>query len=343
MTAPLNPNILMTTETPISPDWVFSNNSNVSVAKDRGWFSSYTPFTSRLGSFVGNVDMAVVGIGSVEIPVKLRNRRRNGQTHSIIRLDEVLHAPTSLCNILGHDFMSRYEIDMRVGGAIKDSEGRSAGYFDEDKVFFCLKLSGPPVGPTTTPSPFLRSNANSGRILYINARWADAERMSVDFNNPRSELSDLCNTGTRWRAVKPYTDAEKVWLKQNYKDEYHFLQQHGLSIYKDEDREDGRAMARSLMAADDEVSEDSKGVSDGNNKDEDEEEEEEEEDDADTFLAELEADPTSHVADYHFSEKQLIWIKKHFKHSGNFLLSHGLKPFDDEDCREGRAIVEAMM
>ncbi|KIN05118.1 hypothetical protein OIDMADRAFT_142875 [Oidiodendron maius Zn] len=332
MTAPLNPSILMTTETPISPDWVFSNSSNVSVAKDRGWFSSYTPFTSRLGSLVGNVDTAVVGIGSVEIPVKLRNRRRNGQTHSTIRLDEVLHAPTSLCNILGRDFMSQYDIDVRVGGAIKDSEGRSAGYFDEDKVLFCLKLSGPPVGPTTTPSLFLRANANSGRVMYINALWADAER-------------------ARWRAVKPYTDAEKVWLKQNYKDEYHFLQQHGLSIYKDEDREDGRAMARSLMAADDEVAENSKGVSDESNDDDDddddeeeeEEEEEEEGDDADTFLAELEADPTSHVADYHFSEKQLIWIKKHYKHSGNFLLSHGLKPFDDEDCREGRAIVEAMM
>jgi hypothetical protein len=97
-------------------------------------------------------------------------------------------------------------------------------------------------------------------------------------------------------------------------------------------------MARSLMAADDEVSDDDKRVSDGNKEDE-----EEEEDDTDTFLAELEADPTSHVADYHFSEKQLIWIKKYYKHSGNFLLSHGLKPFDDEDCREGRTIVEAMM
>jgi hypothetical protein len=107
------------------------------------------------------------------------------------------------------------------------------------------------------------------------------------------------------QAVKPYTDAEKAWLKKNYKDEYHFLQQNGLSIYKDEDREDGRALGRSLMAADDEVSADSEGVSDGNN------EEEEEDDDADAFLAELDADPTSHVADYHFSEKQLIWIKKY--------------------------------
>jgi hypothetical protein len=337
MTQPLNPNILMTAETPVSPDWVFSNNSNVSVAKDRGWFTSYTPFTSRLGSLVGNVDIAVVGIGSVEIPVKLRNRRRNGQTHSTIRLDEVLHAPTSLCNILGHDFMIRYDIQMRIGGVFKDSEGRSAGYFDENKVLFCLKLSGPPVGPVTAPSLFLRSNANSATAFYINARWPDAERMSVYFDNLRSDLSDLCNTGARWQAVKPYTDTEKVWLKQNYKDEYHFLQQYGLSIYKDKDREDGRAMARSLMAADDEVSDDSKGVSDGNNEDE------EEEDDADHFSAELEADPTSHVADYHFSEKQLIWIKKYYKHSGNFLLNHGLKPFDDEDCREGRTIVEAMM
>ena len=66
-------------------------------------------------------------------------------------------------------------------------------------------------------------------------------------------------------------------------------------------------------------------------------------DDSNDFLNELEADPMSHVADYKFSHEQLEWIKGHFRHSGNFLLSYGLKPFDDDDCSEGRTILEMMM
>ncbi len=78
------------------------------------------------------------------------------------------------------------------------------------------------------------------------------------------------------------------------------------------------------------------------NEDEDRKDDEDD-DDRNSFLDELEADPMSHVADYKFSEGQLDWIKKHYKHSGNFLLSYGLKPYDDEDCHEGVAIVEAIM
>ena len=51
----------------------------------------------------------------------------------------------------------------------------------------------------------------------------------------------------------------------------------------------------------------------------------------------------SHVADYHFSEAQLDFIKKHYKHSGNFMLSMGLKPFDDGDCAEAKQIVQGFM
>lgn len=62
-----------------------------------------------------------------------------------------------------------------------------------------------------------------------------------------------------------------------------------------------------------------------------------------SFLNDIETDPTSHVADHHFSEQELDWIKLHYRHSGNFLLSYGLKPFDDDDCREGKTILEGIM
>ena len=123
-------------------------------------------------------------------------------------------------------------------------------------------------------------------------------------------------------ANAPLTKDEKKWLKDNWGGEFHFLQSYGLSIYEEEERAEGRSILRALMEDD---------------------EEDEEDDDGNTFLRELEEDPTSHVADYHFSAKELDWIAKYHKHSGNFLLNYGLKPFDDEDCRKGKSIVQSLM
>ncbi|RDL38144.1 uncharacterized protein BP5553_05577 [Venustampulla echinocandica] len=283
----------MSPHSPMCPDWVFSNNSDVSIAKDRGWFTSYTPFASRLM----NGDLAVIGIGSVEIPVRLRSNRTD-KRHGTIRINEVLHVPTAVCNILGRgDFLDTYSISTLDG--VKDKMGRTAACFDKEKRLFCLKLSGRPVG-------------------------------------------------ARYHANKPYTATEKAWLKQHYKDEYHFLQQHSLSIYKDEDREEGRAIVRSFIAAEAEGSAGTEGALDSNTEDDGSlpdllSQDDVDDDDANSLLLELEEDPMSHLADYYFTGKQLDWIKEHYKHSGNFLLCYGLKAFDEEDCREGKAILEAIM
>jgi hypothetical protein len=80
--------------------------------------------------------------------------------------------------------------------------------------------------------------------------------------------------------------------------------------------------------------------------DEDEDEDDDgdlNEDDRSTFLAELESDPMSHLADYNFSEAELNWIKKLYDYSSRFMLSFGLKPFEQEDCDEAKAIVRAFM
>ena len=76
-----------------------------------------------------------------------------------------------------------------------------------------------------------------------------------------------------------YTAEEKKWLKDNYRDEFHFLRKQKLSIYKEKDREEGRLIARAMMEKESEAI---------NDKDEDEEEETD-------FLADLEADPVGHV------------------------------------------------
>ena len=125
----------------------------------------------------------------------------------------------------------------------------------------------------------------------------------------------------------PLTEAEEQWLKTYYGDEYRFFQNEGLSIHKEEDREEGRSIIRAYMKE-----YENEDNPDGGDSDEEIQ-----------FLRDLEEDPTSHVADYHFSTKELEWIEALYKHSGQFLLSNGLKPFDDEDCREGKALVQQMM
>lgn len=50
-----------------------------------------------------------------------------------------------------------------------------------------------------------------------------------------------------------------------------------------------------------------------------------------------------HLADYHFSEAELIWIEENFGNSASFLMTYGLKFYDDDDCVEGKRIVQAMM
>ena len=48
----------------------------------------------------------------------------------------------------------------------------------------------------------------------------------------------------------PYTEKEKGWLKREWGGELKLLAAYGLSIYKDEDRDEGRRMARAVMEVD---------------------------------------------------------------------------------------------
>lgn len=50
-----------------------------------------------------------------------------------------------------------------------------------------------------------------------------------------------------------------------------------------------------------------------------------------------------HMADYHFSENELIWIEKNFGNSASFLITYGLKFYDDDDCQQGKRMVRGMM
>ncbi|KAL0467839.1 hypothetical protein QR685DRAFT_573970 [Neurospora intermedia] len=171
----------------LCPDWVWSTMSNVSVAKDREWFTTYTPFNSTV--CISGQNLAVRGIGTVNLNVKRHPARTGRRNQSILPLRTVLHVPDATCNILAkipnidgqscsvyifpargesrsYSVMDGEEVEghhhhtgqqqtqqkEQMKGCIKDHQGKMVAYFDSDHVLFALKLSGPPIGPITRES-----------------------------------------------------------------------------------------------------------------------------------------------------------------------------------------------
>lgn len=157
------------------PAWVFASGSNVDVAKDRSWFVTYVPFRSKIvPSVVGGEELAVHGVGAAEIPVKIRHG-----VHRKLHLEGVLHVPDMLCNIVGPGLM-QYNISLGgrsdgCSGLVEDRNGPVAARLKQFGLLSGLQLSGPPVGPTTGPSPF-----EPGMHYWIRATWPEAEGESAD-------------------------------------------------------------------------------------------------------------------------------------------------------------------
>ena len=150
-----------------------------------------------------------------------------------------------------------------------------------------------------------------GSLFVLTIRLPEEERQHIN--------EQLAARRAAAEAEPPLTEDEKRFLKANFGGEFHFLRQHGLSIYKEEDRDEGRTILRALMAQDEEYE----------NEDEDE--------------GEDDYDFERHLADHHFTEEQLDFIERGYGSSMAFMHSFGLKFYNDEDCEEAKAIVEAFM
>ena len=229
--------------------------------------------------------------------------------------------PTYVCNVLGRPIFEEYDVvtNFSSTGGLKDrNTGGSAGLFDFGPLIK-LWLVGQPKGKTSL---------DPDGLYMVHANWSSAEKARWKMH--KLSLSNKPTAGPTSAVNPAYTSAEKAWLKRAFGGEYKFLSLYSLSIHTDVDRAEGRAIAREMIEHEAAVE------SDGNEEDDDSEE-------TDSFTEDLENDPTSHLADHHFSGQELDWIKKHYRHSGNFMLSYGLKPFEDEDCEDAVAIVRAMM
>ncbi|KAF3065653.1 hypothetical protein CFAM422_009504 [Trichoderma lentiforme] len=302
----------------LSADWVYSNNSNVHICNDRRWFTEFTPFKSVTSSG------AVEGVGTVSLPVKRDPDMRGPQAHHLLRLTNVLYTPSSDINILGEPL---FEIASRLTlrstpksrGTLVGEDGNPIAFFSPNAPLYCLRLSGPPVGPRLA-----RTKLEPNGIYAMPVGWDDSERARW---NRRGQPDEAEIRPRQWAGQQPYTAKEKAWLKEHYQGEYKFLMSYGLSIYDEEDREEGRAIMRAMVSPDEDDDEDEEDKE----TEEDEDDEEEEEDEDDDF------------ADYLFDEKELAWIKKHFQNSETFLSSHDLKFYDEEDWPDAKRLIKILM
>jgi hypothetical protein len=220
------------------------------VARDRTWFTdNYIPFNSWVRDGSGNY-VEVIGAGTV----KLRTQKMPGLLgvtgHSQIWLTNVLHCPMMTCNIIGSPITEDYLITKfpfsvaserarNVGGYINNYQSQDSpelGYFKPviSHYSLCeLALTPPPEGPRVGPSPFER-----GKEYAIRARWTYDERERL-----KRVVADIDTWGPDCLRSE-----EEQWLKFHDGDEERFLANRGLNIDVDEDREEGRAILRDIIA-----------------------------------------------------------------------------------------------
>lgn len=273
------------------------------------------PFSSQ--------EIPVSGVGVVNLPVKRSPNFKGPDAHHVLRLIDVLYVPSSVCNIVGSPILdlvasTSFGATENSNGSMNDASGKPVAYFSPNSERFCLRLSGPPVGPRLG-----RSNFKPDTAYLLRITWPASERARWQAHGQQTKAD---TEKRQWAGEQPYTSEEKEWLKKHYEGEFKFLMVHQLSIYNEEDRAEGRAIMRAL-ARDDESK-------DGYEMEEDEADDDEDEDDSDI---------EGHLADYHFSQEELDWIKKHYRNSATFMFSHGLKFYDEEDCEIAKRLLQSLM
>ncbi|CAN9293372.1 unnamed protein product [Alternaria alternata] len=248
----------------------------------------------------------VLGIGTVEIPTKRSPNTSGVSSHASLLLHEVLHVPDFVCNIIGQPLWltDGYNPIIKSGTKSKGTIKDSEG---KNVAYF---HPGSPLLAIKVRSPLdwpkLGPHALKKDGLYVLCcQWDASEKQRW------REFQAANGLSTPGQNAAPYTAEETAFLKKNYGSEFHFLMQSRRR----------KAILRAIMQESD-MSED---------------EDPDNEDDFD------ESEFEGHQADYNFTERQLDWIEKSFGNSEQFMISHGLKFYDDEDLEEAKAIAEAMM
>jgi hypothetical protein len=220
-------------------DWIFSNTSNVHVATDRAWFTTYIPFRTKVASMPGaEPDAEIHGIGTVFLPTRTHRQGRSHKPSGELTLHRVLHAPGHTVNIFAACVEPDISISINFGGDVVSSITEPGS----NKVIGLL------VRLTLTKlwlkgQSQNQSSLDPDRHYYIHASWPQSEIQK--FNNHLAALKK--QQAIEADDAPPLTQEEKQYLEEHYGGEYRFLRLYQLSIYKEEDRQEGRRILRAFM------------------------------------------------------------------------------------------------
>ncbi|KAJ6257244.1 hypothetical protein Dda_8133 [Drechslerella dactyloides] len=222
-----------------STDWVFGSGSNVHGAADISWFTSYTAFPSKTTS-----GLDVLGVGTVKLKVKCDL----SGTLNEIELQDVLHVPSMICNLVGNPVIEQiggFQIGgfgREIGGKIVDESGKCEALLSKPSPLYMLTLSDNTPGRTTL---------DPAGHYWINVCWADEERARFKALTGQNQPAESHEAkGKEISGDLPLTQEEEQWLKKHWGGEFHFLMAYGWKIYNEEDREDGRKLMRAFMEED---------------------------------------------------------------------------------------------
>jgi hypothetical protein len=289
-----------------------------SVAKDVGWFKTYTPFASTIKHSMRTSPgyLPVLGIGTVEIPTKRSPNRSGVSSHGSLYLKHVLHVPGFICNVIGGSIGISDGYDVEIGyspkkkGTIKDSPGKNVAYFDPNQRLVSIKVRNQPGGPKLGPCAFQKDT-----MYVLSCQWDPSEQQRWLGHQGESGLKNLGSEPARTTDTNPqYTDDEKAFLKITWRNEYHFLLQHGLKIHQEKDRAEGRLILRTFRDKDG-----SKEKSRYHG-------------------LQLE----DYQADMNLSFCQLECIEQCYGNRENFLSSEEAESYDSDELREAMAIADAI-
>ena len=267
-----------------SRDWVYDIHTNCHVCNDRAWFTEYTPLQTMVLTLMTNHPVAVFGIGRVSIPVKRTPNLSGTKNHGLIEVDNVLHAPNYFCNVLGKSLPRRlgFKVDFRGGkndkGGIKDETGKSVAFFRKSHPLFALEVRGEPTGPKLMATVFEAKNgyrvscqwSAPQRIMWKKIKKANARKVDDGSPKPRNifesmdKESEFKETNFDPNAFPPYTigvanageesppykELEMEYIDKRYHGEFKFLQQFGLSIDEEDQRELGKKILRGVREFD---------------------------------------------------------------------------------------------
>ncbi|KAI1144232.1 hypothetical protein F5Y05DRAFT_22039 [Hypoxylon sp. FL0543] len=333
------------------PDWVFSFSSDAHCCADKGWFSEYTPFASEATDYLNN-KIQILGVGTVDLPVKRSPFARGRHSHNVLHLTDVLHVPQCQVNIIGQPILQRHPnitIDYgreRYQGSIVDPKGRYITYMKlNEKKLLAFQISGYPVGPKLGESKLKPDVDYTPSVTWPareRCRWEDFQaaksshgEQDVPAPSPALVLSQPSPQEPYTASIEDYSLSKRQWLKDHHPEAHEFLVNNGLNIFKDEHREMGHTLLRALMGTEDEQDDGSEGHS---YNDEEEEYDDESNSDFQEYLR-LEGRDVEQI----FSDAELDFIEERFGSAEEFMAMHRLSRYNDHDCDRATRIVQILM